>query len=125
MYEYTCAVRKTVDGDTLDLTIDLGMRTFVDERVRLAHGNAAERGTPQGDAATAAVKEWLRAHPGPYIVRTEKDRKEKFGRYLATITAPDGHELVADMKAAGHVVAWDGQGARPLPPPLTDVVGNL
>ncbi len=124
-YAYGGVVVKTVDGDTLDLVVDLGMSLHMDLRVRLDGANSAEHGTPEGDAATAAVVAWLVTHPGPYLVKTRKDRREKFGRLLATITAPDGHELVTDMKATGHIADWDGQGVRPLPPPLTDVVGNL
>lgn len=105
-----------VDGDTVDLVIDLGMSVKVDLRVRLDGSNAPEHGTPEGDAATGAVRAWVAAHPGPYLVRTRKDKREKFGRLLATIVAPDGAELVEDMKAQGHIADWDGQGSRPLPP---------
>lgn len=121
MYEYLTSVDareapvRAVDGDTLDLVLDLGLRTHVEARVRLLGVNAPEHGTDAGDAATAAVKAWLAAHPGPYTVRTHKDRTERYGRWLATLTAPDGADLVADMLAAGHVAPWDGRGARPVP----------
>lgn len=35
MYEYHCTVERVVDGDTLDLNIDLGMHIHLHERVRL------------------------------------------------------------------------------------------
>ncbi len=125
LYAYRGTVERVLDGDTLDLVVDLGMKVKMDLRVRLAGVNANEHNTAAGDHATAAVQAWVAAHPGPYLIRTEKDNAEKFGRMMARVVAPDGADLIADMKAAGHVVAWDGQGARPLPPPLTDVVGNL
>ena len=35
MYEYTARVLKVVDGDTLDLSIDLGFNIWITQRCRL------------------------------------------------------------------------------------------
>ena len=36
MYEYKCKIRKVVDGDTVDIDIDLGFGVWLnDERVRI------------------------------------------------------------------------------------------
>ena len=36
MYEYAVTIRRVVDGDTVDLLIDLGFSTLIKERVRMA-----------------------------------------------------------------------------------------
>lgn len=47
----------------------------------------------------------------------ETHRKEKYGRWLATITAADGACLNTDLLNAGHAAPYDGTGPRPLPQP--------
>lgn len=95
MYEYAAKVIKIVDGDTVDLHIDLGLETFVATRVRLYGINAPDykEGVDLKSAATHHLTSLL-ALPGsewmyqPYYaltVRTIKDKKEKYGRYLAQI----------------------------------------
>lgn len=80
MFEYWASPRRFIDGDTVELDIDLGFHIVYTEKVRLAGIDAPERGTDAGrDAAS-----WLRVNmPSSIFVRTEKDRKEKYGRYLA------------------------------------------
>ena len=45
MYEYKCELIKVVDGDTIDVLIDVGFSTFRKERVRLYGINAPESRT--------------------------------------------------------------------------------
>ena len=35
MYEYNCKLRRVVDGDTIDVEVDLGFDVWVHERVRM------------------------------------------------------------------------------------------
>jgi len=50
--------------------------------------------------------------PVAVLVRTHKDRREKYGRYLADVFSPQGERsLSLDLIAAGHAVPYDG-GAR-------------
>lgn len=114
MYEYRCTVVKVVDGDTVDLVVDLGLRVQTATRVRLIGLNCAEHGTPEGDAATAWMRERLPV--GTVLtVRTKKDRTEKYGRWLGTLildgaTDSLNHQLID----AGHAKTWDGEGLRPV-----------
>jgi micrococcal nuclease len=114
MFTYLGAVEKVVDGDTLDLQIDLGFGVFTRQRVRLLGLNAPEHNTADGKAATAFVQAWTDQHGPVFTVTTEKDKKEKYGRYLATIYA-DGVSLNEDLVAAGLALPWDGNGKRPVP----------
>jgi len=91
MYEYRCKLRKVVDGDTVDVDIDLGFGVWLnDERVRLSGIDTPESRTRDleekkyGLAAKAYVERfcddtWL-------ILKTkEYDAKGKFGRILGEI----------------------------------------
>jgi micrococcal nuclease len=115
MYTYQGTVTHDVDGDTLDLQIDLGFSISVQQRVRLLGLNAAERFTPAGKAAIAFVQAWLAKHGPVFTVTTQKDEKDKYGRYLADITSPDGANLNDDLIAAGMAAPWDGKGPAPVP----------
>lgn len=88
MYTYKAFVRSIYDGDTIRVDIDLGFGVILaDQSLRLLGIDAPEiRGEerPQGLLSKNFVSE--RIPVGSYItITTVKDRKEKFGRYLATI----------------------------------------
>jgi micrococcal nuclease len=117
MWQYRAQIEKVVDGDTLNVALDLGLDVTVRTVLRLAGLNAPEHGTPEGDAATAFVTAWVLKHQtvgGWFTVMTTKDRKEKYGRYLATVTSADGGVLNAELLAAGHALPWDGHGPKPV-----------
>lgn len=104
-YRYRAVVGRVVDGDTIDVDVDMGFRAWrMSERLRLAGINAPEtRGAerPEGLAAKAWIEE--RLAPGAEIViDTEKD-PDAFGRWIATIWL-DGVDLNASMVEAGHAV---------------------
>lgn len=102
---------RVVDGDTLDLVVDLGFRCTREVRVRLADVDTAEiYGTSEGseehergDEQAAFVREWLAEAEGqqggawPLTVRTEKETG-KYGRYIATVERPDGAFLADALK---------------------------
>jgi micrococcal nuclease len=92
MYEYRGEVVNVVDGDTVDVRIDLGLEIQREIRLRLFGINAAERFTDLGKMATEALRDLFAGNP--YVtVRTIKDRTEKYGRYLAILTAEDGKNI--------------------------------
>lgn len=114
MYEYAATVVRVIDGDTVDLVIDLGLHVQTATRVRLLGLNAAEHGTPEGDAATAWLRDKL---PVGYLlmVRTKKDKTEKYGRWLGTlIRSGETTSLNTQLIEAGHAKTWDGEGLRPV-----------
>ena len=86
MYEYRCILRRVIDGDTIDVDIDLGFKVFLQkERVRLYGINTPESRTRNlaekklGLASKARLKELL---PKTFMLVTHKDGKGKFGRIL-------------------------------------------
>jgi endonuclease YncB( thermonuclease family) len=114
-YVYAAVVNRVIDGDTLRVSVDLGMATWRhDVTVRLLGCNAAERGTPGGDAAAGNLAALLPTGAA-VVLRTVK--ADKFGdRYDAAVTMPDGTDLVATLISTGWAAAWDGRGAKPVPP---------
>jgi len=103
MYEYQAQIDEVVDGDTIDVVVDLGFNMRRDIRLRLAGVDTAEtygvshdsEEYARGSEHTQFVEQWIDADATsewPFIVRTEK--KGKFGRYIATIERKsDGDEL--------------------------------
>ena len=87
IYEYQAVIIRVVDGDTAWLRVDLGFNIHHDMSVRFMGINAPETSTTEGKL----VREWLtnRLPVGTTVLlRTEKDRTEKYGRYLGTLYEP-------------------------------------
>lgn len=93
MYQYKAIIQKVVDGDTLEIAIDLGLSVWLhDEKIRLYGINTPEvygvkKGSPEwelGNRASEFVKSVLKEND-EIIVETIKDKKEKYGRYLSLV----------------------------------------
>lgn len=92
MYEYLATPVRVVDGDTVDVAVDLGFRIGMTMRLRLYGINAPEMKTPAGAPAKAHLADLIESSlvDGRLLIHTQKDRTEKYGRYLATLFAPNG-----------------------------------
>jgi len=88
MYSYTGKVVKVVDGDTFDILIDLGFGISVKHRFRLYGVDTPEtygkNACEEGKVVKKYVKELLKKNSTVYI-ETYKDKKGKYGRYLADV----------------------------------------
>jgi len=96
MYEYVVKkVHKVVDGDTIDVDIDLGFNVSFYQRVRLAGIDTPESRTSDDYEKKLGMesKEWLKkALEGQtkIIIKTEKpDSSEKYGRILGWLFVND------------------------------------
>lgn len=122
MYEYRAKLVKVVDGDTVDVDIDLGFGIWMkDERVRIMGIDTPESRTRDkveklfGKAASARVKELLEEDIilKTQIARNGEDMKGKYGRILGDFIVErfeDGkQEMLTDILVAeGHAVAYFG-----------------
>ena len=118
MYEYKCTVNKIIDGDTVDVDIDLGFGVVLtDERVRIMGIDTPESRTRNkieklfGLAAKQRLKELLSEQ---CVLKTEinkdgEDMKGKFGRVLGDFVSTDGRMITDIMIEEGHAVAYHGQ----------------
>lgn len=91
MYEYRAKINRVVDGDTVDVDIDLGFGVWLrDERVRIMGIDTPESRTSDkeekvfGLAAKARLKELLgkTAILKTQVDKSGEDAKGKFGRIL-------------------------------------------
>lgn len=102
MYTYHGQIVRVIDGDTVVVDIDLGLRTWRrDTHIRLAGINAPEiRGDQreQGLVSKAALEQLL--PPGKVVrLQTEKD-KTSFDRYVATIWVLTAEGVDKEVNAA-------------------------
>ena len=81
MYTYFTKVSNVVDGDTVDVFVDLGFKVWRQERMRLVGVDTAEKNTPYGKA----TKEYLTKLLVDKTVKLEVFKPDKYGRYLAKI----------------------------------------
>ena len=123
MYEYKATVVKVVDGDTVDVDIDLGFGIILsNERVRIMGIDTPESRTRDklekkfGLAAKARVKALLGKSCvlKTQINKSGEDMKGKFGRILGDF---DVYESITDswkpltkvLISEGHAVPYHGQ----------------
>ena len=89
MYQYKIKkINRIIDGDTVDLDIDLGFGITLSHRVRLKGINAAETRTLDLEEKSEGIKArlWLEkelAREGEWIIETYKE--DKYGRILGTL----------------------------------------
>jgi len=115
--EYDVRLLKAVDGDTVDVDIDLGFNIWLrDERVRIMGIDTPESRTSDkveklfGKAAKVRLKELLTE--GGVLVTTEEkngeDMRGKFGRILGDFKIPDGRKVTDVLVEEGHCVPYFG-----------------
>jgi len=89
MYNYKVKkINKVIDGDTVDLDIDLGFGVTLSHRVRLKDVDAAETRTKDLIEKTEglAAKVWIEkelSREGEWVIETTKE--DKYGRILGTL----------------------------------------
>ena len=104
MYEYKATVENVVDGDTVDVAVDLGFKVSTRQRVRLARIDTPERSQPGYAAARDFVREAVLNKP--VMLKTEK--VSKWGYYLAEVTLEDGRNLSDTLVQAQLARYYDG-----------------
>ena len=112
MYEYFVReVKNVVDGDTIDVIIDLGFDILFSSRVRLAGIDTPEsRTTDKAEKALGIeAKEYLKKHlkdAKSVVIRTEKmDSSEKYGRILGWVYV-NGESESINNKMINDGYAW-------------------
>lgn len=94
LYNYKAEIVEVYDGDTCTVDIDLGLHTWIKgEKIRLVRINAPEvRGTEKSKGLKS--RDYLRSLilNKEVFIETIKDKKEKYGRYLAEIWLKDSED---------------------------------
>jgi len=110
MYEYTARVLRVIDGDTLDLSIDLGFNIWITQRCRLQGIDTPETHTLNAAEKVLGLKakgvlEGLVKTAKTVTVRTAKE--DKYGRVLVTLFL-DLININESLVAAGYAWRYDG-----------------
>ena len=109
MFEYRAFVRKVYDGDTITCDIDLGFNMIMrNQKLRLygintpeVRGSSREEGLKVRDIVRSRISnKWI-------IVKTHRDKKGKYGRWLAEIFEPNVEESLNNwLLTEGHAVEY-------------------
>lgn len=112
MFEYRAKVLNVVDGDTIDVQIDLGFDTYRNERIRLAEVDTPEIRTKNADVKKVGLSAKVRVIElilnKDVIIKTEKDKTEKYGRYLGTVILENGRSLNDLLVSEGLAMVYSG-----------------
>ena len=114
MYEYSCTVERVVDGDTVDVVLNLGFDILYKCRVRLYGIDTPESRTrnldekARGKMAGAFLKEAIDNGTKVVIQTKLKDSRGKFGRVLGDVVV-DGININKSMIDHFHAAAYFGQ----------------
>ena len=102
MYEYSCKVERVVDGDTIDVVLDLGFDILYKSRVRLYGIDTPESRTrdldekARGKLAKNFLKDAIDQGKKVVIQTKLKDSRGKFGRVLGEVVV-DGVNIHVKM----------------------------
>lgn len=114
MYEYRAKLQRVVDGDTIDVTLDLGFDVYLNARIRLYGINTPETRTrdleekKRGLAAKERLIEIL-SHEENFIIQSNDYDKGKYGRILGTIIIEYGNgpmNVNEQLIEEGHAVRY-------------------
>ena len=120
MYEYNCRIVKVVDGDTIDVDIDLGFDILLsNQRIRLNGVDTPESRTRDleekkfGILAKEVVESYCKIGQ-TVTLRTSKDERGKFGRILGDFvvydSGTDSWTMLCKLLIDKHyAVAYEGQ----------------
>ena len=117
MYEYGCKVTRVVDGDTIDVDLDLGFDIIYKCRVRLYGIDTPESRTRnkdekvRGKLAAKFLKDAILNGKNVILQTQLKDSKGKFGRVLASVVV-DGININQQMVTNHLAVRYEGQSKK-------------
>lgn len=119
LYRYKCIINRIVDGDTIDVDIDLGYDIWIkNERVRLIDIDCPEVRTRDlvekefGFIASRRVAELLPEGSIGYLISEVYGRRGGFGRILGDFVIHDGvnNKLLTEiLLEERHAVKWDSK----------------
>jgi len=114
MYEYNCTVTRVVDGDTIDVILDLGFSILHKCRVRLYGIDTPESRTrdkdekARGKLAVKFLKDSITNGKTVVLQSKLKDSKGKYGRVLGAVIV-DGVDINEKMVLNFLAVRYHGQ----------------
>lgn len=115
VWRYYAKVVRVIDGDTVELDLDLGFKLSIRGSFRLLGLNAREKSEPGGPQAAEHLAKMLPV--GTELLAGSVKLDKYGGRYDAVLFTGDGGVNLNDrLIATGWAAAWNGSGERVLPP---------
>lgn len=112
LYTYSARLVKVIDGDTIDVDIDLGFGTWLhSKRLRLWGLDTPEKNTPEGVKSTKFTVDWVSKSinkSGMLVVRTVSDKPDKYGRILASVYGATSVSLNDELLLSGNAKIYIG-----------------
>lgn len=112
-YDFPALLVRVIDGDTVELSVDLGYHIYFAHTYRLYGVNCPEMHGPgpikaAGLAAKDFTQQWFFGHFKFRLVSHKREGdNDKYGRYLAEIFPLDGGtSLNEDLISSGHAVSY-------------------
>jgi len=117
MYQYKCKINKVLDGDTVDIDLDLGFNIILaNQRVRMAGVDTPESRTsnkeekPRGLLSKKKLAEKLPTGSWQIIETQKSDNNDdKFGRILGVFILEDGTRVNEWLIANNYAVPYKGE----------------
>lgn len=106
MFEYQAKVVNVVDGDTVDVEVDLGFKIYTKQRLRLAHIDTPERSQENYSTAKKFVQDITLGK----TVSIKTTKPSKWGYYLAEVYIEDRN--LAEMLIAANLAKKYEGGAK-------------
>ena len=117
MYEYSCKINKVLDGDTVDINLDLGFNiVLANQRVRMAGVDTPESRTTnaeekiRGLLSKKKLTEKLASSKWCKIKTLKSDNNDdKFGRILGEFILDDGTNVNQWLIENNYAVTYQGE----------------
>jgi micrococcal nuclease len=117
MYEYSCKINKVLDGDTVDINLDLGFNiVLANQRVRMAGVDTPESRTTnaeekvRGLLSKKKLTEKLSSSKWCKIKTLKSDNNDdKFGRILGEFILDDGTNINQWLIENNYAVTYQGE----------------
>ena len=117
MYQYKCKINKVLDGDTVDIDLDLGFNIIlVNQRVRMAGVDTPESRTDDKEEKVRGLlskKKLAEKLPvGSWqVIETQKsdNNDDKFGRILGVFLLEDGTRVNDWLIKNNYAVPYKGE----------------
>lgn len=112
LYNYKCKVLRVIDGDTVEVDVDLGFSTWKKVTLRLDLIDAPETRTKdleekvKGVEATEFLTKLLFEDNPEGIVFIESNSVDDFGRSIAQIFTPTGNKVNSILLEMGFAKEW-------------------
>ena len=97
-------VERVIDGDTVEVVLDLGFNIFYKVSVRIDGIDTPEKNTPEGKLVKAYAENWFKT--GSFVLISKE--LDKYGRVLGTIQK-DSTDYSQHLISEGYARAYNGE----------------